>query len=57
MPVLLSGKFHGWRNLVGYSPSDCKESDMSPVRLAEGETGSCSDGQGHSQQIFNPIFC
>jgi len=57
MPVLLSGKFHGWRNLVGYSPWDCKESDMSPVRLAEGETGSCSEGQGHSQQIFNPIFC
>ena len=26
-------------------------------RLTEGETGSCSDGQGHAQQIFNPIFC
>ena len=26
-------------------------------RLTEGETGSCSEGQGHSQQIFNPIFC
>ena len=26
-PVLLPGKFHGWRNLVGYSPWDCKESD------------------------------
>ena len=23
----------------------------------EGETGSCSDGQGHAQLIFNPIFC
>ena len=57
IPVLLSGKFHGWRNLVGYSPWDHKESDTSPVRLAEGETRSCSDGQGHSQQIFNPIFC
>ena len=26
-PVLLSGKFHGWRNLVGYSPWGHKESD------------------------------
>ena len=26
-PVLLSGKFHGWRSLVGYSPWGCKELD------------------------------
>ena len=26
-------------------------------RLPEGETGSYSDGLGHAQQIFNPIFC
>ena len=26
-------------------------------RLTERETGSCSDGQGHAQWIFNPIFC
>ena len=26
-PVLLPGKFHGWRSLVGYSPWDHKESD------------------------------
>ena len=26
-PVLLPGKFHGWRSLVGYSPWDCKELD------------------------------
>ena len=26
-------------------------------RLTEGETESCSDGWGHAQQIFNPIFC
>ena len=26
-PVLLPGKSHGWRNLVGYSPWDHKESD------------------------------
>jgi len=27
-PVFLPGKFHGQRNLAGYSPWDCKESDM-----------------------------
>ena len=25
--MFLSGKFHGWRSLVGYSPWGCKESD------------------------------
>ena len=27
-PVLLPGKFYGWRSLVGYSPWGRKESDM-----------------------------
>ena len=27
------------------------------VTMTGGETGSCSDGWGHAQQIFNPIFC
>ena len=26
-PVLLPGKFHGWKSLVGYSPRGHKESD------------------------------
>ena len=26
-PVFWSGEFHGQRNLAGYSPRDCKESD------------------------------
>ena len=26
-PVLMPGKFHGWRNLGGYSPWGHKESD------------------------------
>ena len=26
-PVLLPGKFHGWRSLLGYSPWDLKELD------------------------------
>ena len=28
-PVLLPGKSHGWRSLVGCSPRGCKESDTS----------------------------
>ena len=27
-PVLLPGKFQGWRNLIGYNPWGHKESDM-----------------------------
>ena len=27
-PIVLPGKFHGQRRLVGYSPWGCKESDM-----------------------------
>ena len=27
-PILLPGKSHGWRSLVGYSPWGRKESDM-----------------------------
>ena len=27
-PLHFSGKFHGQRSLVGYSPWDCKELDM-----------------------------
>ena len=27
-PVLLPGKSHGWRSLIGYSPQGRKESDM-----------------------------
>ena len=30
-PVCLPGKFHGQRSLVGYSPWDCKESDMTEL--------------------------
>jgi len=35
-PVFLPGEFHGQRNLAGYSPWGCKESDMtecSPLLL------------------------
>ena len=38
-PVLLLGKFHGQRNLVGYSPQGCKELDTSNwAHMRETET-------------------
>ena len=36
-PVLLPGKFHGWRSLVGYSPWDRKESDTTEQLHSPGE--------------------
>ena len=34
-PVLLPGKSHGCRSLVGYSPWGCKELDMTEQLLKE----------------------
>ena len=33
-PVLLPGKSHGWRSLVGYSPQGHKESDTTSLSLS-----------------------
>ena len=36
-PVFLPGKSYGWRNLTGYSPWDCKESDTTEyLSIAQG---------------------
>ena len=35
-PVFLPGKFHGWRNLLGYSPWGCKESDKWLTAIVHG---------------------
>ena len=51
-PVLLPGKFHGWRSLIGYSPWRCKELDMTeqihfilfPVPSGDPPTGSVRVG-------------
>ena len=50
-PVLLPGKFHGWRSLVGCSPWGCKESDMTE-RLHFHFSLSCT-GEGNG----NPLQC
>ena len=33
-PVFWPGEFHGQRSLLGYSPCDCKESDMTEQFLS-----------------------
>ena len=50
-PVLLSGKSHGWRSLVGYSPWGREESDTTE-RLPFHFSLSCI-GEG----IGNPLQC
>ena len=49
-PVLLPGKSHGWRSLVGCSPWGCKESDMTE-RLPFHFSLSCiGEGNGNPLQ-------
>ena len=50
-PVLLPGKSHGWRSLVGCSPWGCKESDTTE-RLRFHFSLSCV-GEGNG----NPLQC
>ena len=50
-PVLLPGKFHGWRRLVGCSPWGLEESDTTE-RLHFRFSLSCI-GEGHG----NPLQC
>ena len=50
-PVLLPGKFHGWRSLVGYSPWDCEESDMTEQVHFDFSLWCIGEGNG------NPLQC
>ena len=53
--VFYCGGFHS-----GCSLMDKKKRFMEASwweRLTDGKTGSCSDGQGHAQSNFNPVFC
>ena len=51
------GKFHGWRSLVGYSPWDCKQLDMTE-RLHFLSIVSFGEGNGnllHCSCLENPM--
>ena len=63
-PVLLPGRFHGWRSMVSYSPWDCKELDMTEwlhfikpyLGFPSGSTGKepTCQGRRHKRRGFNP---
>ena len=50
-PVLLPGKSHGWRTLVGCSPWDCEESDMTERLQFPFSLPCIGEGNG------NPLQC
>ena len=52
-PVLLPGKFHGWRYLVGYNPWGLKESDMTE-QLHFCRNISCKDEHNKGQKWYGP---
>ena len=43
-PVILPGKFHEQRSLVGYSPWDCKELDMTEATEHKVINKICKNG-------------
>ena len=49
-PVLLPGKSHGWRSLVGCGPSGHKESDMTEWLHFHFPLSSIGEGNGNSLQ-------
>ena len=57
IPLLLPGKFHGWRSLVGYSPRGHKESDMTKRLhfLAIVSFGEGNDNQLQCSCLENPV--
>ena len=50
-PVLLPGKSHGWRSLVGCSPWDREESDMTEQLHSHFSLSGIGEGNG------NPLQC
>ena len=50
-PVLLPGKSHGWRSLVGCSPWGCKESEMAEQLHFHFSLSCVREGNG------NPLQC
>ena len=51
IPVLLPGKSHGWRSLVGCSPWGCKESDTTEWLHFHFSLSCIGEGNG------NPLQC
>ena len=57
-PVLLPGKFQGQRSLIGYSPWDCKESDMTEqlhFQEQDPDAGTWSGGGSGTDEVSFPV--
>jgi len=57
-PVFLPGESHGPRNVVGYSPWGCKESDMSEQITGETQKSIYTNGLQRSadfRNFFRPL--
>ena len=50
IPVLLPGKSHGWRSLVGCSPWGCEESDMTEWLHFHFSLSCTGEGNGNPHQ-------
>ena len=63
-PVLLSGKSHGWRSLVGCSPWGCKELDaterlhfhFSLACIGEGLQGFCLENPRDGGALWAAVY-
>ena len=55
-PVVLPGKFHGQRSLAGYSPRDCKESDVTEHIHIEIRWCLSNWLKGHFKNSFIDLF-
>ena len=49
-PVLLPGKSHGWRSLVGYSPRGCEDLDMTEQLHFHFSLSCIGEGKGNPLQ-------
>ena len=56
-PVLLPGKSHGWRSLVGYSPWCCKESDTTERLHYQSKTVHFREGIQSNRQWKEKLKC
>ena len=56
-PLFLFGESHGQRSLAGYSPYNCKESDMTEAAQHTQVFDSLSIGREEERSILSFFFC
>ena len=56
-PVFSFGESHGQRSLAGYSPQDCKESDMTEAAQHTHVFDNLSIGREEERSVLSLFFC